>query len=87
MQSRVRKWGNGLALRIPKAFALEVGVSDDAPVDVTVGQGRLVVAPVKPPIYALADLVSGISWRNVHAAVELGPAQGREAWEVRGLRS
>ncbi len=30
--------------------------------------------------YSLADLVSGISRRNVHAEAELGPAQGREAW-------
>ena len=80
MHSKVQKWGNSLALRIPKAFALEVGLSEDAPVDVSVQQGHLVVAPVRSPTYALADLVSGISRRNVHAEVELGPAQGREAW-------
>ncbi|KAA0254356.1 AbrB/MazE/SpoVT family DNA-binding domain-containing protein [Acidobacteria bacterium ACD] len=80
MHSKVQKWGNSLALRIPKAFALEIGLSEDAAVDVSVRQGHLVVAPLKSPTYALADLVSGISRRNVHAEAELGPAQGREVW-------
>lgn len=80
MRSRVQKWGNSLALRIPKAFALEVGLSEGAPVEVSVRQGHLVVAPVRAPVYDLAELVSGISRRNVHTEADLGPAQGREAW-------
>ena len=80
IHSKVQKWGNSLALRIPKAFALEVGLYEDAPVEVSVRQGHLIVAPVKAPTYALADLVSGISRRNAHAEVDLGPSQGREAW-------
>lgn len=80
MRSRVQKWGNSLALRIPKAFALEIGLSEGAPVDVSVRQGHLVVAPVRAPVYDLAELVSGISRRNLHTEVTLGPAQGREAW-------
>ena len=79
MHSKVQKWGNSLALRIPKAFALEVGLSEDAPVEVSVRQGHLVVTPVKAPTYSLADLVSGITRRNFHAEVDLGPAQGLEA--------
>ncbi len=52
MHSKVQKWGNSLALRIPKAFALEVGLSEDAPVEVSVRQGHLVVAPVRSPTYS-----------------------------------
>lgn len=80
MHSRVQKWGNSLALRIPKAFALEVGLTQDAPVEVSVRHGHLVVAPVKAPAYDLSELVSGISRRNLHTEVDLGPARGREAW-------
>lgn len=79
MHSRVRKWGNSLALRIPRAIALEVGLSENAPVEVSVRQGQLVVATVKTPTYDLAELVSGISPRNVHAEFDFGPARGREA--------
>ncbi|MFN7988653.1 MAG: AbrB/MazE/SpoVT family DNA-binding domain-containing protein [Thermoanaerobaculia bacterium] len=80
MHSKVQKWGNSLALRIPKAFALEVGLREDAAVEVSVRQGHLVVAPVKALVFDLTDLISGITRRNIHTEVDLGPAAGREAW-------
>jgi antitoxin component of MazEF toxin-antitoxin module len=46
IRTRVRKWGNSLALRIPKPFALEVSLSDDSVVDIKVVNGRLVVSCV-----------------------------------------
>lgn len=80
MHSKVHKWGNSLALRIPRAFALEVGLREDAAVEVSVRQGRLVVAPLKVPTYELDDLVAGITRRNLHGETDFGPAVGREAW-------
>ncbi len=35
MRTRVQKWGNSLALRIPKTFASEEGLADDTLVEVT----------------------------------------------------
>lgn len=80
MHSKVQKWGNSLAFRIPKAFALEVGLRENGPVEVSVRQGHLVIAPVTSPVYDLAALVSGISRRNVHSETPFGEAVGREAW-------
>ena len=80
MHSRVQKWGNSLALRIPRAFALEVGLHEDAEVEVSVRRGSLVVAPVKAPGYELTDLLGKVTRRNVHAEADFGPAAGREAW-------
>lgn len=80
MHSKVQKWGNSLALRIPKAFALEVGLREDAGVDMSIRQGNLVVAPLKTPAYDLDDLLAKVTRRNLHGEVDLGPAVGREAW-------
>jgi antitoxin MazE len=80
MHSKVQKWGNSLALRIPKAFALEVGLREDAAVDVSVRQGHLVVSPLKAPAYNLSDLMAGVNRRNLHGETDFGPAVGREAW-------
>ena len=80
MHSKVQKWGNSLALRIPKAFALEVGLREDADVEVSIRQGNLVVAPLKTPTYNLNDLLAKVTRRNLHGEVDLGPAAGREAW-------
>ena len=34
MKTRIQKWGNSLALRIPKSFAHEVGLEQDSQVEV-----------------------------------------------------
>ena len=33
MKSKVQRWGNSLAVRIPKAFAEEVGLTDDSSIE------------------------------------------------------
>ena len=49
MKTRVQKWGNSLALRIPKSFASEVGLKSESPVEVSMEDGKLVIAPVAKP--------------------------------------
>ena len=39
MEARVQKWGNSLALRIPKPFAAEVGIENDSPVRIELVEG------------------------------------------------
>ena len=41
MRMKVQKWGNSLGLRIPKPFAVEMGLADDAEVDLSVADGAL----------------------------------------------
>jgi antitoxin MazE len=33
MKTKVQKWGNSLALRIPKSFANEIGLRKETPVE------------------------------------------------------
>jgi len=80
MRTRVHKWGNSLAVRIPKSFAEEVGLRDDSPVDLQLSEGRLVLTPSSPKPPALDDLLSKVRRSNIHAELDTGPAQGREAW-------
>jgi len=39
MQTTIRKWGNSLAVRIPKAFVKEAHVAYGTAVDLSVGNG------------------------------------------------
>jgi antitoxin MazE len=80
MKTRVQRWGNSLAVRIPKSFAEEVGLQDDSPVDLRLSQGKLVLEPAGPPPPTLAELLRGVRKSNLHSEVNTGPAQGREAW-------
>jgi antitoxin MazE len=56
MRTRVQKWGNSLALRIPRSFAVEIGLSENLAVDPCVADGRLVVQPQCERPLCLADL-------------------------------
>jgi antitoxin MazE len=76
----VQKWGNSLALRIPKPFADDTGVREGTIVDVSVSDGRLVAAPFRAPKPRLKDLLDKVTRRNVHAEVDTGRAVGREVW-------
>jgi antitoxin MazE len=80
MITRVQKWGNSLALRIPKSFAAEVGLQTNSSVEVSLADGKLVIAPIAKSKLTLKQLLAQVTDENLHHEVETGPAQGNEAW-------
>jgi antitoxin MazE len=80
MLTRVKKWGNSLAIRIPKPLANEVGLEQDTPVEVSLADGKLVVMPVHQPALSLEQLLAGVTEDNLHREVDTGPAVGHEVW-------
>jgi antitoxin MazE len=80
MQSKVQRWGNSLAVRIPKVFALDVGLEEDAAVELSVHDGDLVISPVASASLSLEGLLSKITDENLHQEIETGPAVGNEVW-------
>ena len=80
MKTRVQKWGNSLALRIPKPFATEIGLQRNSTVEMSLVDGRLVIMPVVDPSLTLERLLAQVTEDNLHDEIETGPAIGREAW-------
>jgi antitoxin MazE len=80
MRGRVQKWGNSLALRIPKAIAIEAGFYPDSAVDVRLDEGKVVIEAVTIPLFTLEEMLAGITDENIHAEIDTGPAMGNEAW-------
>jgi antitoxin MazE len=80
MKTRVQKWGNSLALRIPKAFAEETGLSANSAVELSLADGGLVVQPVIPRALTLGELLQGVTKDNLPGEWDTGPAIGKEAW-------
>lgn len=67
MQVQVVKWGNGLAVRIPKAVAAQAHLQEGERLEMSVSEdGALVLRPARPR-YALNDLLEGITPDNRHA--------------------
>ena len=82
MEAHIQKWGNSLALRIPKIFAGEVGLKENMPVAIERVGHQLVITPiiVASPSPQLATLLEQINPDNIHHEIETGPAQGQEIW-------
>ena len=79
MRTQVSKWGNSLGVRIPKAYAEEMGLSEGATVEVKLSGRKLVLTPAQPE-YDLEELVAGITRKNRHAEMDWGAPVGKETW-------
>ncbi len=80
MRTKLQRWGNSLALRIPRAFALTAGLATDSLVDVALVEGKLVVTPLPPEQLTLDQLLAGVTEENRHGEYATGPALGQEVW-------
>ena len=80
METRIGKWGNSLALRIPQTIAARVGITLNAAVELTPRGEQLVVSVLERPGKELDDLLARVTDDNVHGEVETGPSVGGEAW-------
>lgn len=76
---RIKKWGNSLALRIPKHMADDMKLTEDSTVEIRNEAGNLVVIPVKN-VYSLDELVAQITRENRHDEIGPNDVIGNEIW-------
>jgi antitoxin MazE len=72
------KWGNSIALRIPTAYAKDIGAAEGRCAEISVQDGKLIVAPVECPVYDISELVAGITDENLHGETSTASAVGNE---------
>ena len=80
MKTAVQRWGNSLALRIPRTYAAETRISEGSQVDLTLKSGALIVRAVVRKRHSLPDLLRRITRSNRHESVATGKAAGQEVW-------
>jgi antitoxin MazE len=81
MFTKVQKWGNSLALRLPKALAEEADVHLDSAVEITVRDHTIVIVPVREKKrYDLDALLTGVKADNLHGETDFGGPVGKEVW-------
>ena len=78
MKTRVQKWGNSCAIRIPKYMIREAGLEYNAEVEMRLEKGKLIIQPVSD--IKLDKILAQVNENNLHHAVETGTAVGNEAW-------
>jgi len=74
----LRKWGNSLALRIPKDIAQTLSIDDHSMMELHIENGTLIIEPKKDDL--LEKLVSQIHQDNLHCEIDTGRSMGNEEW-------
>jgi antitoxin MazE len=80
MNGQLRKWGNSLAVRIPKPVAEAAKLREGDPLEFKVNGARVIeirAAQTKP---TLEQLIQGITPENRHGEQDWGRPVGRELW-------
>jgi antitoxin MazE len=75
--SRVVKWGNSLAVRIPKPLAEEAGVREGDDIVIEATEGVINLRP-KQRIPTLRELVAQITPENRYDETQTGSERGKE---------
>jgi len=80
MKTTIQRWGNSLALRIPKPFAEETHVKDGTPVLLSLSDGSLVIRPIRRSKASLKTLLSEVDAARLNVAVFDDAPRGKEIW-------
>lgn len=80
MTSHIQRWGNSLAVRIPKRLADQLRLEPSSAVQLEVVNGQIVMTPIRTPRPALADLLARIKPDHLHAETDWSTPQGQEEW-------
>ena len=80
MKAQVSKWGNSLAVRIPKHIVEALNLQANDAIAFTVEDGKAILEPIAElPEFTLDELLSQVS-DSPDGEVEWGDSMGQEAW-------
>jgi len=71
MLTKIPKWGNSLAIRIPKALAEETGLDHQSAVEIQIIDGQIRIIPIQKSQYDLDDLLADVTEDNLHDEVDM----------------
>jgi len=64
MHTEIARWGNSLAIRLPRPIAEQIGIVEGSPVEINAEGDHLVIRPATPR-YTLDELLAGITEENL----------------------
>jgi antitoxin MazE len=79
-KAQLAKWGNSLAVRIPKSVAEQARLREGDSIVIEALAGRIELRPAER-IPTLEELVAQITPENRHGEIDWGPNRGKEIIE------
>ena len=80
MLTKAQKWGNSLAVRLPKTVAEECGIEADSPVEIVREDNLIIIKPVRKKGFSLDSLLASVTEDNIHTEIPTGKPAGKEIW-------
>jgi antitoxin MazE len=78
MNTVVRRWGNGLGIKIPKVYYEKNDIRDGSLVELELLDDIILIKSRHKP--TLEELLSGVNDDNIHKEVSFGKPEGIEIW-------
>lgn len=76
----VKKWGNSLAIRIPRAIVQNLGLSEDNDLQI-ISNGKVATLERKShKKLTLKQLLGKVTPENIHGEIDWGGPVGKEIW-------
>ena len=79
MKTTVQKWGNSLAIRIPKNISKDTSLSEGSNLNILVENGNIILSPSAKE-YSLSEILKHVTNENIHSEVSTGDQTGGEIW-------
>ena len=80
MNTTIKKWGNSLALRIPKDFVDQLEMKEGSKVKIEIAKGSLKIKCLEE--FTIDDFMEGFSKDKRHELIEYGDlGKEKEIWQ------
>jgi antitoxin MazE len=79
-KAQLAKWGNSLAIRLPKTVVEQVRMQEGDAIEIQVVKGRVELRPAER-VPTLKELVAQITRENRYEEMATGPERGKESVE------
>jgi antitoxin MazE len=70
MHVRVRKWGNSLAIKIPKPLAEDSEVKEGTVLNLAISEGKVVATPIQKKRLSFKQLLAKVNKKNLHERLQ-----------------
>ena len=78
--TKIKKWGNSLAIRLPQSVVQNLGLAIDNDVQITADGTTATLKPNKLHKLTLDDMLDKVTPENVHGEIDWGEPAGKEIW-------
>ena len=80
MLVQLEKTEKGLTISLPDDLVQKSNFGPGSFVNVTLENGRFIVADPADPHYMIEELLEGMTEEHLHAEISTGPPRGNEVW-------